>query len=98
VVSERREKSAAAAFFGAENKRVNGGPSPSDVVFLAVDVLHAVQRRLPESRAVTVSLRSRRFALFFPMPSDPMPAFAAGNGAFRSSAAARGRTLARKLR
>jgi hypothetical protein len=32
------------------------------------------------------------------MQSDPMPVFAAGNGAFRSSAAARGRTLARTLR
>jgi hypothetical protein len=43
-------------------------------------------------------LRRFSYTQFFLMQFDPIPAFAAGSGALRSSAAACGRALARKSR
>jgi len=62
-----------------------------------LEVLFAVQRRTPAVRAVSVSQRRFSYTQFFLMQSDPLPAFAAGDGTFRSSAAC-GCTLARKSR
>jgi len=84
-------------FFWGQEKDLNGG-RPQVTWFSAIEILLAAQRWSPASRAVTHALRSFSNARFFPMQSDPMPVFAAGSGAFRSSAAACGRILARKLR
>jgi hypothetical protein len=76
----------------------HGGRRQVTWFVLGLEVPFTVRRRPPALRAVSVSQRGFSYTRFFLMQSDPMPAFAAGDGTFRSSAAACGRTLARKSR